>query len=123
MVAVRAAVVGPGGSRDAVGSAVVPHRGPPRAVATRAGRRAGARVAGLRGARPQIIPACRRDRERIGARLRQWPRRTRGLLDHQEFAAESAVDAFRDTPLMTCSPLRGKDVVLTFVESYRPRTR
>ncbi|NMH91873.1 sulfatase [Pseudonocardia bannensis] len=42
-----------------------------------------------------------------------------GLLDHQAFAAEAAVDAFRDRPgeeLLTA--LRGKDVVLAFVESY-----
>ncbi|WP_250550493.1 sulfatase [Pseudonocardia sp. H11422] len=41
------------------------------------------------------------------------------LLDQQAFAAEAAVDAFRDTPgeeLLTA--LRGKDVILTFVESY-----
>jgi len=42
-----------------------------------------------------------------------------GLLDHEEFAAESAVDAFRDTPADDLlAGLRGKDVVLTFVESY-----
>lgn len=42
-----------------------------------------------------------------------------GLEDHQAFVAESAVDAFRDTPgdqLLTA--LRGKDVVFAFVESY-----
>jgi hypothetical protein len=42
-----------------------------------------------------------------------------GLLDHRAFAAEAAVDAFRDTPgeeLLT--GLRGKDVVVAFVESY-----
>ena len=42
-----------------------------------------------------------------------------GLQDHKKFAAEAAVDAFRDTPgkdLLTT--LRGKDVVITFVESY-----
>jgi hypothetical protein len=41
------------------------------------------------------------------------------LHDKEIFARESAVDAFRDTPgdqLLT--GLRGKDVVLTFVESY-----
>ncbi|HKS44841.1 MAG TPA: sulfatase-like hydrolase/transferase [Amycolatopsis sp.] len=41
------------------------------------------------------------------------------LRDHQAFAAEAAVDAYRDTPgnqLLTA--LRGKDVLLTFVESY-----
>jgi sulfatase-like protein len=41
------------------------------------------------------------------------------IQDAKNFAAESAVDAFRDTPgseLLT--GLRGKDVVLTFVESY-----
>jgi hypothetical protein len=39
--------------------------------------------------------------------------------DRKEFARESAVDAFRDTPgdkMLT--GLRGKDVLLTFVESY-----
>jgi hypothetical protein len=39
--------------------------------------------------------------------------------DRQQFADEAAVDAFRDTPgdrMLT--GLRGKDVVLTFVESY-----
>jgi hypothetical protein len=42
-----------------------------------------------------------------------------GLRDHQTFAAEAAVDAFRDAPgeeLLT--GLRGKDVVVAFVESY-----
>jgi hypothetical protein len=41
------------------------------------------------------------------------------LQDHTAFAAASAVDAFRDTPgnkLLTA--LRGKDVIVTFVESY-----
>jgi phosphoglycerol transferase MdoB-like AlkP superfamily enzyme len=41
------------------------------------------------------------------------------LRDPQVFAAEEAVDAFRDTPgdqLLTA--LRGKDVIFTFVESY-----
>ena len=42
-----------------------------------------------------------------------------GLQDKRAFAAESAVDAFRDTPgdrLLT--GLRGKDVLISFVESY-----
>ena len=42
-----------------------------------------------------------------------------GLRDQQAFANEVAVDAFRDTPgdqLLT--GLRGKDVMLTFIESY-----
>lgn len=42
-----------------------------------------------------------------------------GIKDQQEFAKEVVVDAFRDAPgdqLLTA--LRGKDVVLTFVESY-----
>jgi hypothetical protein len=42
-----------------------------------------------------------------------------GLRDRQLFAEEARVDAFRDTPgdrLLTA--LRGKDVVLAFVESY-----
>lgn len=42
-----------------------------------------------------------------------------GLRDRSEFAAEAAVDAFRDTPgkdLLTA--LRGKDVIVSFVESY-----
>ncbi len=42
-----------------------------------------------------------------------------GLQDRREFAAEVAIDAFRDTPgdeLLTA--LRGKDVVFSFVESY-----
>jgi hypothetical protein len=41
------------------------------------------------------------------------------LRDQQDFAVESAVDAFRDVPgeeLLTA--LRGKDVVIAFVESY-----
>jgi hypothetical protein len=41
------------------------------------------------------------------------------LQDQQAFAAEAAVDAFRDTPseeLLTA--LRGKDVVFSFIESY-----
>jgi hypothetical protein len=42
-----------------------------------------------------------------------------GIRDQREFAKEVNVDAFRDTPpdqLLTA--LRGKDVVLTFIESY-----
>jgi len=42
-----------------------------------------------------------------------------GLQDKDAFAAEAAVDAFRDTPsedLLTA--LRGKDVIVAFVESY-----
>lgn len=42
-----------------------------------------------------------------------------GLRDHEVFAAQTADDAFRDTPgddLLT--GLRGKDVVISFVESY-----
>jgi hypothetical protein len=42
-----------------------------------------------------------------------------GLRDQDEFAAESTVDPFADTPgdeLLTS--LRGKDVIVTFVESY-----
>ncbi|WP_433273879.1 sulfatase [Actinosynnema sp. CS-041913] len=42
-----------------------------------------------------------------------------GLHDQEAFAAEAAVDAFRDTPgdrLLTS--LRGKEVVVVFVESY-----
>jgi hypothetical protein len=42
-----------------------------------------------------------------------------GLKDKEAFARESAVDAFRDTPgdqLLTA--LRGKDVLVTFIESY-----
>ncbi len=42
-----------------------------------------------------------------------------GLNDREAFAREASVDAFRDTPgsdLLTA--LRGKDVVLAFVESY-----
>jgi hypothetical protein len=43
----------------------------------------------------------------------------RGLKDHREFAREVAVDAFENTPgdqLLT--GLRGKDVMITFIESY-----
>jgi hypothetical protein len=42
-----------------------------------------------------------------------------GLRDREVFAREAAVDAFRDTPgdqLLTA--LRGKDVLVTFIESY-----
>jgi hypothetical protein len=42
-----------------------------------------------------------------------------GLLDGRAYAEEAAVDAFRDTPgqdLLTA--LRGKDVVVAFIESY-----
>ncbi|WP_407952101.1 LTA synthase family protein [Plantactinospora sonchi] len=42
-----------------------------------------------------------------------------GILDREKFAAETAVDAFQDTPgseLLTA--LRGKDVIIAFVESY-----
>jgi hypothetical protein len=44
---------------------------------------------------------------------------SRSLHDAEAFAAESAVDAFRDTPAdQLLTALRGKDVVLAFVESY-----
>ncbi|WP_229372791.1 sulfatase [Umezawaea beigongshangensis] len=52
--------------------------------------------------------------------VRDHARQVRASLhDREDFAVESAVDAFRDTPgeeLLTA--LRGKDVVLAFVESY-----
>jgi hypothetical protein len=42
-----------------------------------------------------------------------------GLQDEQAFAAQIAADPFRDTPAdQLLTGLRGKDVVLTFVESY-----
>jgi hypothetical protein len=42
-----------------------------------------------------------------------------GLHDKSEFAAAASVDPFRDTPGSELLPgLRGKDVLLTFVESY-----
>ncbi len=42
-----------------------------------------------------------------------------GLHDQEVFAAESAVDAFRDTPAdQLLTALRGKDVLVVFVESY-----
>ncbi len=40
-----------------------------------------------------------------------------GLHDQEAFAAEASVDAFRDHPGLLSS-LQGKDVVITFVESY-----
>ena len=42
-----------------------------------------------------------------------------GIRDKREFAAEAAVDRFRDTPPdRLLAGLRGKDVVFTFIESY-----
>ena len=42
-----------------------------------------------------------------------------GLQDKRAFAAEAAVDAYRDTPGdQFLTALRGKDVLVTFVESY-----
>jgi hypothetical protein len=42
-----------------------------------------------------------------------------GLRDQQAFAAQAAADAFRDTPgQQLLTGLRGKDVILAFVESY-----
>lgn len=42
-----------------------------------------------------------------------------GLADEQAFATAAAVDAYRDTPdAQLLTALRGKDVVLSFVESY-----
>ncbi len=49
----------------------------------------------------------------------RWGRCTRGIKDQQAFASALAVDSFRDTPgadLLT--GLRGKDVIVAFVESY-----
>jgi hypothetical protein len=41
------------------------------------------------------------------------------LQDHREFAAAAAVDAYRDTPgSQLLTGLRGRDVVVAFVESY-----
>jgi hypothetical protein len=43
----------------------------------------------------------------------------KSLHDHQVFAREAAVDQFRDTPgTKLLTGLRGKDVVLAFIESY-----
>jgi hypothetical protein len=42
-----------------------------------------------------------------------------GIADQREFAQEASVDAFRDTPSgELLNSLRGKDVMLTFIESY-----
>ncbi len=42
-----------------------------------------------------------------------------GIRDRQAFAAEAAVDAFRDTPSQDLlTGLKGKDVVFAFIESY-----
>jgi len=42
-----------------------------------------------------------------------------GIRDQEVFANESAVDAFRNTPSdQLLTGLRGKDVILTFIESY-----
>jgi hypothetical protein len=42
-----------------------------------------------------------------------------GLADQEKFAAESKIDAFRDTPNdQLLNALRGKDVVFAFIESY-----
>ena len=42
-----------------------------------------------------------------------------GILDQDAFAAEASVDAFRDTPAdQLLTGLRGKDVIVAFVESY-----
>ncbi|GGM83240.1 hypothetical protein GCM10012275_62340 [Longimycelium tulufanense] len=42
-----------------------------------------------------------------------------GLQDQEKFAAEAAVDAFRGTPnAKLLNALHGKDVIVTFVESY-----
>ncbi|GLZ31025.1 hypothetical protein Lesp02_32140 [Lentzea sp. NBRC 105346] len=42
-----------------------------------------------------------------------------GIKDQEEFAKEAAIDAYRDTPgNELLQSLRGKDVVVTFVESY-----
>ena len=42
-----------------------------------------------------------------------------GIRDKRQFAAEAAVDKFRDTPAQQLlTGLRGKDVVFTFIESY-----
>lgn len=60
--------------------------------------------------------AARTDAVLVKERAAQVPA---GLRDQREFRAEAAVDPFRDTPgdqLLT--GLRGKDVVVTFVESY-----
>jgi hypothetical protein len=42
-----------------------------------------------------------------------------GVLDQDKFAAEASIDAFRDTPTdQLLTGLRGKDVIVAFVESY-----
>jgi hypothetical protein len=58
------------------------------------------------------VPVAAHQYDRVG-------RVSASLQDRQEFAAEAAVDAFRETPgeeLLTA--LRGKDVIVAFVESY-----
>jgi hypothetical protein len=68
----------------------------------------------------QLVPgvplAADRASSEAGDRVRQV---AAGLADRHSFAAQAAVDAFRDTPgdrLLT--GLRGKNVVVAFVESY-----
>jgi hypothetical protein len=68
----------------------------------------------------QIIPSLPVVSDTAAAFVYGHARQVRaGLHDQEAFAAEASVDAFRDTPaedLLT--GLRGKDVVLAFVESY-----
>ena len=68
----------------------------------------------------QIVPGCRSPPGAPAAHAYDRAQQVHaGLHDQQVFAAQAAVDAFRDTPgdqLLTA--LRGKDVVFSFVESY-----
>jgi uncharacterized SAM-binding protein YcdF (DUF218 family) len=68
----------------------------------------------------QIVPGVPVAARSEAALVYDHARQTRkSLRDPEEFAKESAADAFRDTPndqLLT--GLRGKDVILAFVESY-----
>jgi hypothetical protein len=68
----------------------------------------------------QIVPGVPIAARSEAALVYDHARQTReSLRDPAEYAKESAVDAFRDTPAdQLLTGLRGKDVMLAFVESY-----
>jgi hypothetical protein len=68
----------------------------------------------------QIVPGVPVAARSEAALVYDHARQTRASLrDPGEYAKEAAVDAFRDTPAdQLLTGLRGKDVVLAFVESY-----
>lgn len=91
-----------------------------RAVATRVGAALAAAWVGCAVLGVQIVPGVPvAAGSAVGLAYQKARQVPEGLRDRRDFAAASRVDAFRDVPgERLLAGLRGKDVVIAFVESY-----